>query len=135
MVTPLAQCLDAHQEDQAMQEEGVEEADGAGHLVGEDQTTLGTNRELEGGKGLPRLLHRVLRRQGERRAGSWGPLPLCGRGLGEVQPQDFWGMAPPAAQCQSLQRMVLPEELLGRGKGPVLFPQLHGPSCQGMGGV
>lgn len=33
-----------HQEHQAVQEEHVEEADGASHLVGENQTALGTNK-------------------------------------------------------------------------------------------
>lgn len=57
MVTSLAHCPDTHQEDQAVQEEGVEEADGAGYLVGEDQAALGSKQGVrQGGTGLPLAL-------------------------------------------------------------------------------
>lgn len=45
----LAACLDTHQEDQAVQEERVEEANGARHLVGENQSPLGSNKVWRGG--------------------------------------------------------------------------------------
>lgn len=45
----LASCLDTHQEDQAVQEERVEEANGARHLVGENQSPLGSNKVWRGG--------------------------------------------------------------------------------------
>lgn len=49
----LAACLDTHQEDQAMQEQCVEEADGACYLIGENQSSLGSNKVWSGeGTGL-----------------------------------------------------------------------------------
>jgi hypothetical protein len=43
--------LATHQKDQAVQEQRVEEADGAGHLVGENQTSLGSTQGWGGPKG------------------------------------------------------------------------------------
>lgn len=49
----LAACLDTHQEDQAMQEQCVEEANGACYLIGENQSSLGSNKVWSGeGTGL-----------------------------------------------------------------------------------
>ena len=40
--------LNSHQEDQEVQKQRVEEADGAGHLVGENQPPLGSTQGVSG---------------------------------------------------------------------------------------
>lgn len=55
--------MHTHQKDQAVQEQGVKEADGAGRLVGENQTALKANKG-DVGQGCSVLLSEEVCRRG-----------------------------------------------------------------------
>lgn len=81
--------LDTHQEDQAVQEECVEEADGAGHLVGENQPPLGNKRGMSrAGAGLTHPCRAHPSQGSKGREGQAAGLSLQCLGW-ELGPQEF----------------------------------------------